>query len=139
MLVARVRSYDGLAMLLSKYVQELSADAKERYLDKVKYICDRDPYEIKDAEWVCFDDVRAVDLIPDIAYEDIVDYLVVRKSAYSSKEFKAMKSLQAHNQLTSGFVREVVFIEPVKEKILSSAKVCNVSALSSQSCIHFQC
>ena len=67
-----------------------------------------DPYEIVAKEWS-----RGDTHLPPVGYEDIVDYLMVRKSAYTKEKLKAVKSLGAHNQVTSGWVHEVfTFVHP---------------------------
>ena len=38
---------------------------------------------------------------------DLVSYLVLETSHYTKEQFKAFKSLQAYNQLVSGFVQSV--------------------------------
>ena len=39
---------------------------------------------------------------------DLVSYLVLETSHYNKEQFKAFKSLQAYNQLVSGFVQSVL-------------------------------
>jgi hypothetical protein len=63
-----------------------------------------------------------VGLLPSIGYEDIVDYLLVRKSVYTAEEFKAVKGLGAHNQLTSGWMRDL--------KVLYSASTTNAAVIA---------
>ena len=55
-----------------------------------------DPCEIALIEWS-----NAKERVPPVGYEDIVNYLLVRKSAHIKEGFKAVKSLGSHNQLTS--------------------------------------
>ena len=42
-----------------------------------------------------------------IEVSDLLSYLVLETSHYTSKQFKAFKSLQAYNQMVSGFVASV--------------------------------
>lgn len=81
----------------------LDAASKKRYEEKIKVILNEDPYKFNKNQMSsnpeCF---------PKIAWGDIVNYLVFGKSAYTLKEFKAFKSLEAYNHFVCKWVREVL-------------------------------
>lgn len=79
------------------YRDSLDTITKARYLDKLKIIDGKDPYEINKAEWNKTD----IESWLDICYPDIVNYLVYCQSAYTLAELKAYKSLQAYNYFIS--------------------------------------
>ena len=84
----------------SQYAQSLEISARTRYLLKVDAMKE-DPYLLKKSVL----DEYLTDL-PSIDYTDIVDYLVYSTSYLTAKEIKARKSLQAYNNLLSGWVLE---------------------------------
>ena len=75
--------------VLSDYVKGLGTRVKERYLAKISLI------GVEPAS------------IPPIEVSDLLGYLVLETSHYTRKEFKAYKSLNAYNQMVSGFVQSV--------------------------------
>ena len=102
------------------YVNTLTGQDKERYLDKIKVIS-VDPYTISDSSFV--DDVET---LPPLQNEDLVEYLVFRTSTYTMEQFKAVKGLGATNQLTSGWIAGVVTHKPVgSDYVIAKAKVPN--------------
>ena len=50
--------------------------------------------------------------LPPVEQADISDYLVHRTSYDTSRKFKAEKALGAHNQLTSGWVKNIFTHKP---------------------------
>ena len=84
------------------YKDRLDAVCRARYLQKLKDIGDKDPYEMRNDEWS-----TDVNLYPAITYPDIVNYLVNSCSAYSLEELKGYKSLEAYNYFVSGWVQEI--------------------------------
>lgn len=60
-----------------------------------------DPLDLRD------DEVRRdVDLLPRVDFTDIKDYLVHATSFATREQLKAYKAMEAHNDLTSGWVQE---------------------------------
>ena len=55
-----------------------------------------DPYTLPSGSWT-----KDETSFPAVSYSDIVNYLIFGKSFYS---MKAWKSLEAYNQLTSGWI-----------------------------------
>ena len=86
---------------LSNYAEKLPAEAKQRYLDKLRYIGGFDP--------LCFNlsDFAQPCPLPLVSAADIVSYLVLQTSYITAKQFKAHKSLEAYNQFVSGWVKDV--------------------------------
>ncbi|CAC5403234.1 unnamed protein product [Mytilus coruscus] len=84
------------------YRDGLDTITKARYLDKLKGIGDKDPYEMQKSEF-------SADMAhwPEVTYPDIVNYLVYTQSAYTLNELKAYKSLQGYNYFISGFVQDI--------------------------------
>ncbi|KAK7476327.1 hypothetical protein BaRGS_00032445 [Batillaria attramentaria] len=84
-----------------RYADQLTGPVKARYLEKIKLCGGVDPYSV--STW-SVDDGR----LPSLGYKDIVEYLMLKKSPYTREAFKAIKSLGAHNQVTSGWVKDVL-------------------------------
>ena len=82
---------------LKNYIDSLAPDAKKRYKEKIALLDDIDPYATNKKTWS-----TAVADYPTITYPDIVNYLLLTKSAYTNDELKNFKSLEAYNQF---FVR----------------------------------
>ena len=111
------------AAVKPSYIETLQPVVKARYVEKLKSMGSFDPYEVVSKKWS-----NDENTLPPVGCEDIVDYLLVRKSAYTQQDFKAVKSIGAHNQVTSGWVQEVLIFQPPKTSdtanIVVSAKVC---------------
>ncbi|WAQ95781.1 ING2-like protein [Mya arenaria] len=85
------------------YRETLSAIEKARYLEKMKLIDNKDPYEATFVKG--FSDDKS--LLPTISYPDIVNYLIFTPSPYSKDDLKAYKSLNCYVQAQCGWVSEV--------------------------------
>ena len=85
--------------MLSEYVKGLESRVKRQYLGKIAAI------RIDPALLV----VAKLDpeCIPLIEAADLLSYLVLETSYYTLKQFKAHKSLEAYNQMTSGFITSI--------------------------------
>nr|XP_022307471.1 uncharacterized protein LOC111113467 [Crassostrea virginica] len=85
-----------------RYRDTLETITRARYMEKLRPIDDKDPYEMEKSEWT-------TDMMnwPEVTYPDIVNYLVYTQSAYTLAELKAYKSLQAYNYFVSGFVQDI--------------------------------
>ena len=87
---------------LSQYAQCLSNDVRQRYIEKLAKIDFDDPYLVEK------DDLSFnAEVLPNISYPDIVNYLIFAPSAYTAEQLKAYKSLEAYNQFINGWVRDV--------------------------------
>ena len=82
-----------------KYIDSLDKVSRERYEQKLTLVKNVDPYEL--TGWS--DDPG---ILPPVEKDDINEYLVHRTSYYTRQQFKAEKSLGAHNQMTSGWAGE---------------------------------
>ena len=107
---------------LRNYLESLSTDAKDRYLEKIKLVDNTDPYTDSKKTWS-----RAVEDYPGVSYPDIVAYLLLTKSAYTNEELKNYKSLEAYNQFVCGWVRDISLKKSANENILVHARVSHFS------------
>ena len=96
----------GLKVAKQQYVDTLDLLSRQRYLDKLR-IVDVDPYALPNSAWS-----KSEASFPAVSYPDIVNYLIFTKSLYTMEDMKAWKSLEAYNQLTSGWISDVaVFVK----------------------------
>ena len=84
-------------LLLSEYGEKLKGQVKRRYVDKISEI-GIDPLLIPKEK---FDP----ECLPPVEASDLLSYLVLETSFYTNKQFKAFRSLQAYNQMVSGFIQ----------------------------------
>eukprot|EP00794_Sanderia_malayensis_P004485 gene4485-5080_t len=86
-------------VLLSEYASNLDEHVKKRYIEKIGSI-KIDPWLIPKAKLdpECLLPLEACDLL---------SYVVLETSFYTNKQFKAYRSLQAYNQMASGFIKSV--------------------------------
>lgn len=85
--------------MLSEYAESLES-WKERCLQKISVI-GVDPASIPAEKF-------SPKCLPPVEVSDLLSYLVLETSFYTKKQFKAFKSLEAFNQMVSGFVTSVV-------------------------------
>lgn len=84
---------------LSDYAKKLDQRVKKRYKDKIAAIgIDPVLLEGKHFEPDCLHPVEAT---------DILSYLALETSYHTQKQFKAFRSLEAYNQMVSGFTASV--------------------------------
>ena len=84
---------------LSECANTLDPLVKKRYMQKIACIgVDRFLISCQKYYAECLPPTESIDL---------VSYLVLETSHYNKEQFKAFKSLQAYNQLVSGFVQSV--------------------------------
>ena len=86
--------------VLSEYAKALEGRVKERYLQKISVI-GVDPATIPTDQF-------SPECLPPVEVSDLLSYLVLETSYYTNQQFKAFKSLEAFNQMVSGFVTSVV-------------------------------
>lgn len=99
---------------LSDYAKKLDEAIKQRYLEKIECI-GIDPILIQGKN---FDP----DCLPPVESADMLTYLVLETSYYTKDQFKNFRSLEAFNQLVSGFVTSVQG-HKISEKFVVLAKV----------------
>ena len=82
---------------LSQYANKLEPKVKKRNVEKISVI-GIDPVLIEGNEPDC---------LPPVESTDLLFYLVLETSYYTKQQFKAFRSLQAYNQMVSGFIASV--------------------------------
>ncbi|KAL4221804.1 Hemicentin-1 [Mactra antiquata] len=97
------------------YKDGLDLVEKERYIEKIRAVKGQDPYEI--VTWS-----RDNNLLPNITYIDIINYLVFKPSPYTAEELRCYKGLDAYNQFVNGWVRDTGCCI-VNERCILTAKV----------------
>lgn len=100
--------------VLSEYAKNLEGHVKERYVQKISVV-GVDPASLPSEQ---FD----TENLPPIESTDLLSYLVLETSYYTKEQFKAFKSLEAFNQMVSGFVTSVQGLM-VSGKFVVKAKV----------------
>jgi len=86
--------------VLSECAKSLESRVKEIYSQKISVI-GVDPTSITADQF-------SPECLPPVEVSDLLSYLVLETSFYTNKQFKAFKSLEAFNQMQSGFVTSVV-------------------------------
>ena len=84
---------------ISEYAKQLDLPVRNGYLQKIAAI-GIDPVL---AEGMDFEP----DCLPPVESTDILCYLVLETSFYTQHQFKAFRSLEAYNQMVSGFIASV--------------------------------
>ena len=92
-------SKEKFAVSLSNYAKKLKSHVLKRYTQKIAYI-GVDPLLIPESS---FDP----ECLPPVEATDLLSYLVLDTSYYTKTQFKAFRSLQAYNQMVSGFITSV--------------------------------
>lgn len=89
----------GSIPVLLEYSKALEVHVKWRYLQKISMV-GVDPASIPSEEF-------EPECLPPIEATDLLGYLVLETTYYTKQQFKAFKSLEAYNQMVSGFVTSV--------------------------------
>lgn len=154
-LVKEQNTVEKSSLVLSEYVKGLDNHVRCRYVEKIAVI-GIDPSTLDTSH---FDP----ECLPPIEAGDLVSYLVLETSYYTLNQFKNFKSLEAYNQVVSGFVTSVqgrviadmfvvigkvrrsqrmndppikVWIIANKEGVIASAHCFNCLAGLGESCSH---
>ena len=90
---------DVIPVPISDYAKKLDIKVRERYLQKISNI-GIDPVLIEGKSF-------EPDCLPPVESTDLLCYLVLETSFYTQKQFKSFRSLEAYNQMVSGFVSGV--------------------------------
>lgn len=103
----------------SNYFNTLPKEIQERYLDKLKLTNTVDPYLLKFSQ--CSTNMQD---FPKTSFFDIINYLVFKKSAFTEKEFRAYKSLDAYNFFLCKWVKKLA-VKPISnsDRILVISQV----------------
>jgi len=86
--------------VFSEYAKSLESREKERYSQKSSVI-GVDLANITAKQF-------SPEYLPPVEVSELLSCLVLETSLYTKKQFKAFKSLEAFNQMVSGFVTSVV-------------------------------
>lgn len=89
----------GSIPVLLECSKALEVHVKWRYLQKISMV-GVDPASIPSEEF-------EPECLPPIEATDLLGYLVLETTYYTKQQFKAFKSLEAYNQMVSGFVTSV--------------------------------
>ncbi|XP_064479767.1 uncharacterized protein LOC135393203 [Ornithodoros turicata] len=101
------------------YFSQTVGSIRSLYADKIEMCNGVDPCELREGV-----DVRTdVNLLPDVSYEDIVNYLVLATSSVTLEQMKAYTSLESHNYFTSGWVSGLSTTRPAYDRCLILSKV----------------
>ena len=85
----------GIDAPLSEYAKKLEPRVRQRYLEKISAVgIDPVLIEIKN-----FNQTASTDLL---------SYLVLETSFYTQQQFKAFRSLEACNQMVTGFIKSIL-------------------------------
>lgn len=84
---------------LSPYAKQLDPIVQARYAEKISPI-GIDPVLVEAKYFQS-------DCLPPVESTDLLFYLVLETSYYTKQQFKAFRSLQAYNQMVSGFIAYV--------------------------------
>ena len=85
---------------LSEYAKSLENHVRKRYIDKISVI-GVDPLFIPEEK-------LSTECLPPVEAADIVSFLVLETSFYTKDQFKNFRSLQAYNQMVSGFITSIL-------------------------------
>ena len=112
-------------LMISEYAAKLDGNIKSRYLEKIAVI-GIDPLLIPKQK---FDP----ECLPPVEANDLLSYLVLDTSFYTNAQFKAFRSLQAYNQMVSGFISSNLG-HIIKKKYVVVAKVTTFVTDERSSC-----
>ncbi len=118
MAVVLQRSMDEAVSELSSYANDLTGDAKRKYLNKIELVNGVDPFLLPSSSH----STATPASLPPVEASDIVSYLVLQTSFLTAKQFKAYKSLEAYNQFIKGWVKNVQAWN-LKDKIAVTGRV----------------
>ena len=85
--------------LLSEYAKQSDLYVRKQHLQKISVI-GIDPVLIPEEK-------LEPECLPPVEAADLLSFLVLETSYYTKDQFKAFKSLQAYNQMVSGFITSV--------------------------------
>ncbi|XP_068673794.1 uncharacterized protein [Montipora foliosa] len=94
-----IKKFSSKIPVLSEYATALESHVKLRYLKKISVV-GIDPFIIPYEEF-------NPECLPPIEQSDLFGYLVLQTSYYTNDQFKNYRSLEAYNQVVSGFVASV--------------------------------
>lgn len=84
------------AFVLSDYAEKLTADVKSKYIQNIS--------DIQTHLLLIPAKKLSEECLPPVECTDLLSYLVLDTSFYTNAQFKVFRSLQAYNQMVSGFI-----------------------------------
>ena len=105
---------DNATIPMSEYAKRLEVAVRKRYLDKISVI-GIDPVLIDGKRF-------EPDCLPPVQSTDLLCFLVLETSYYTNKQFRNFRSLEAYNQMVSGWI-ESVQGHVISDKFVVLAKV----------------
>ena len=84
---------------ICEYAKQLDVPVRDRYLQEI-VATGIDPVLVEGKDF-------KPDCLPPVESTDILCYLVLETSFYTQQQFKAFRSLEAYNQMVSGFIASV--------------------------------
>ena len=120
----RVQYIDALSLIAcdvnnqySDYFSCLEGPAKSRYQEKIT-VCGFDPYALRKRNFS-----ENIELLPNVQYPDIVNYLVLQPSWATKTQMKAYKSMDAYNFFMSRWVNTLCIRSVDAGKVVVFARV----------------
>ena len=105
----------------SEYTDHLQPSQKQRYIDKLTRFNIRDPYLVPQ---VVFTALNQAEVLPDLQWPDIYNYLIQFPSVFTGKSLKAYKSMEAKKWVESGWViKRQVWQLTTKKHFIAVAQV----------------
>ena len=86
----------------TEFTSHLDSKQKERYVSKLTSLNISDPYCVPQA---LFTPLMSSDILPDLQYPDIYNYLIDFPSMFTGASLKAYKSLEGYQYFTGGLVQ----------------------------------
>lgn len=103
---------------LRSYRDSLSAENREMYDEKLKFIAGIDPYAVSDNFYS-----QSMEEWPEIEFPDIVNYLLFSTSKLTKEQVKAYKSLQSYQYFVAGWVRSIFVGKATEDTTILIGKV----------------
>ena len=86
----------------TEFTSHLDSKQKERYISKLNVLNISDPYCVPQA---LFTPLISSEILPDLQYPDIYNYLIEFPSMFTGASLKAYKSLDGYQYFTGGLVQ----------------------------------
>ena len=107
-----------MSALLPGYFDGITDSAsKRRYKEKLQYISDKDPYELKLTEWK-----NDLELWPSVTHVHVCMYLILTPSPYTEKDMLNYKSIDSYQNFVKGWVRRLLVMH-ISDNVVIIGKV----------------
>ncbi|XP_013401791.1 uncharacterized protein LOC106167536 [Lingula anatina] len=105
-LLSLLLSFDFVDFVMKdSYRELLEGDVRRRYEEKIVDI-GKDPYEIEKKDFT-----KDKKFWPHVNSVDLFDFLILRKSFYSSDQLRSYKALEAYRLFQDGWIKEILHME----------------------------